>query len=35
MADLSRLAAAERRDLADYLETLTEQQWEQPSLCSG
>lgn len=35
MADLSQLAAAERRDLADYLETLSEHQWEQPSLCSG
>ena len=35
VADLSDLAAAERRDLADYLETLTEEQWEQPSLCPG
>ena len=35
MADLSELAAAERRDLADYLDTLTEEQWEQPSLCPG
>lgn len=35
MADLSELAAAERRDLADYLETLTERQWDQPSLCVG
>jgi len=35
VADLSDLAAAERRDLADYLDTLTEQQWEQPSLCPG
>lgn len=35
MADLSDLAAAERRDLADYLDTLTEEQWERPSLCSG
>jgi uncharacterized protein (TIGR03083 family) len=35
MAPLSDLATAERRDLADYLETLTEEQWEQPSLCSG
>jgi uncharacterized protein (TIGR03083 family) len=35
MADLSDLATAERRDLADYLDTLTEEQWEQPSLCPG
>jgi uncharacterized protein (TIGR03083 family) len=35
MADLGDLAAAERRDLADYLDTLTEEQWEQPSLCPG
>lgn len=35
MADVSALAAAERRDLADYLDTLTEQEWEQPSLCPG
>jgi len=35
VADLSDLAAAERRDLADYLDTLTEEQWEQPSLCPG
>ena len=35
MADLSELATAERRDLADYLDTLTEEQWEQPSLCPG
>ncbi|MGH9056248.1 MAG: maleylpyruvate isomerase family mycothiol-dependent enzyme [Acidimicrobiales bacterium] len=35
MADLKELAAAERRDLADYLDTLSEQQWEQPSLCPG
>ncbi len=33
VADLSALATAERRDLADYLDTLTEQQWGQPSLC--
>ncbi len=30
-----RLAADERRDLADLLETLTPDQWVQPSLCSG
>ncbi|MGH8300439.1 MAG: maleylpyruvate isomerase family mycothiol-dependent enzyme [Steroidobacteraceae bacterium] len=35
MADLSALAVAERLDLADYLDTLTEPQWEQPSLCAG
>ncbi|HWB66118.1 MAG TPA: maleylpyruvate isomerase family mycothiol-dependent enzyme [Mycobacteriales bacterium] len=35
MANLRELATAERRDLADYLETLTEAEWEQPSLCSG
>jgi uncharacterized protein (TIGR03083 family) len=29
------LATAERRDLADYLDTLTEEEWEQPSLCPG
>jgi uncharacterized protein (TIGR03083 family) len=29
------LAAAERRDLADYLDTLTDEQWGQPSLCPG
>lgn len=35
MKDVSDLAAAERRDLADYLGTLTEEQWHQRSLCSG
>lgn len=35
MADLSDLATAERRDLADYLDTLAEDEWEQPSLCPG
>ncbi len=35
MVDLSDLARAERRDLADYLDTLTEEQWERPSLCVG
>lgn len=35
MSDCSDLAAAERRDLADYLETLTDQEWERPSLCAG
>jgi uncharacterized protein (TIGR03083 family) len=35
MTDLSELAAAERRDLADHLATLGDDEWEQPSLCSG
>ena len=35
MANLSDMAAAERRDLADYLETLKPDEWEQPSLCPG
>lgn len=35
MEDLSDLATAERRDLADYLDTLTAEEWEQPSLCAG
>lgn len=35
MADLSELAAAERRDLADYLDTLAQAEWDQPSLCPG
>ena len=35
MADLSALATTERRDLADYLDTLTEEEWVQPSLCPG
>lgn len=34
MGSLKNLATAERRDLADYVETLTEVQWNQPSLCS-
>ena len=29
------LAAAERSDLADLLDTLTEEQWASPSLCEG
>lgn len=32
--DRTSLATAERRDLADFLETLTPEQWERPSLCS-
>jgi uncharacterized protein (TIGR03083 family) len=35
VADHRDLATAERRDLADYLDTLTEEEWEQPSLCPG
>jgi uncharacterized protein (TIGR03083 family) len=35
MADKMQLAAAERRDLADLLDTLTPQQWAHPSLCEG
>jgi uncharacterized protein (TIGR03083 family) len=35
MANLSDLATAERRDLADYLNSLTAEEWEQPSLCPG
>ena len=35
MAYLRDLAAAERRDLADYLDTLTADEWNQPSLCPG
>lgn len=33
--DLMRLAAAERADLADFLDGLTPQQWAAPSLCEG
>ncbi|MGH3352577.1 MAG: maleylpyruvate isomerase family mycothiol-dependent enzyme [Nocardioides sp.] len=32
--DRTALATAERRDLADFLETLDPPQWERPSLCS-
>jgi uncharacterized protein (TIGR03083 family) len=32
---LVALAEAERGDLADFLGTLTEEQWQAPSLCSG
>jgi uncharacterized protein (TIGR03083 family) len=35
VVNLSDLATAERRDLANYLDTLTEEQWEHPSLCPG
>ena len=33
--DLKALAAAERRDLADYVADLSATEWELPSLCSG
>ncbi|GGU37995.1 maleylpyruvate isomerase family mycothiol-dependent enzyme [Nocardioides albus] len=33
--DRTELATAERRDLADFLETLAPDQWERPSLCRG
>lgn len=33
VGNVSALAAAERRDLADYLDTLTADEWERPSLC--
>lgn len=32
--DRTALATAERKDLADFLETLEPEHWEQPSLCS-
>lgn len=35
VADLSVLAVAERRDVADYLATLTTAEWDQPTLCPG
>ena len=35
MADIRGLAADERRDLADYLDTLSAPEWERPSLCGG
>lgn len=35
MADAKQLAADERRDLADLLDTLTPEQWAAPSLCDG
>ncbi|OBH19974.1 maleylpyruvate isomerase family mycothiol-dependent enzyme [Mycobacterium sp. E3247] len=33
--DLMSMARAERADLADFLATLTPQQWDAPSLCAG
>lgn len=33
--DLKQLATDERRDLADYLATLPDEQWDAPSLCEG
>lgn len=35
MADRMALAADERRDFADFLETLTPDQWQAPTLCDG
>jgi uncharacterized protein (TIGR03083 family) len=35
MADRMQLAADERRDLADLLDTLDPEQWAHPSLCEG
>lgn len=35
MTDLVPLAVAERRDLADLLQTLAPDQWAAPSLCTG
>jgi uncharacterized protein (TIGR03083 family) len=32
--NVTQLAAAERRELADYLETLNPEQWQAPSLCA-
>jgi uncharacterized protein (TIGR03083 family) len=34
-ADIMDMGIAERTDLADYLATLTREQWEEPSLCAG
>lgn len=34
-ADTMEMAVAERTDLAEYLATLTPEQWEEPSLCAG
>jgi uncharacterized protein (TIGR03083 family) len=34
-ADLVLLAEGERRDLADFLGTLSDEQWAAPSLCAG
>ncbi len=35
MKDLGALAAAERRDLAEFLRTLSDADWHAPSLCAG
>jgi uncharacterized protein (TIGR03083 family) len=35
MTDPKELATEERRDLADLLDSLTPEQWQQPSLCAG
>ena len=34
-ADVMTLAAQERAELVDFLQTLTPQQWEAASLCQG
>lgn len=34
-ADVMTLAIQERGDFADFLDTLTPQQWEEPTLCDG
>lgn len=35
VADVMTLATRERADFADFLQTLTPQQWDAPSLCEG
>ncbi|WP_328620143.1 maleylpyruvate isomerase family mycothiol-dependent enzyme [Streptomyces sp. NBC_00354] len=35
MTDIAAATAAERRELADVLDTLTPDQWDAPSLCAG
>ncbi|MFB6811751.1 maleylpyruvate isomerase family mycothiol-dependent enzyme [Streptomyces sp. NPDC056387] len=35
MTDIAAATAAERRELADVLDTLTADQWDAPSLCAG
>ncbi|MFE2440930.1 maleylpyruvate isomerase family mycothiol-dependent enzyme [Streptomyces melanosporofaciens] len=35
LVDIRRAIAAERRELADLLDTLTAEQWDAPSLCAG
>lgn len=33
--DAMAMAAAERAEMADFLESLSAEQWEAPSLCAG